>query len=84
MVLNHHLPENDFLRLITHVNFINSHIVALIILSPFGIKGFSNYISFVSDFYLDESNKFYILKNSQYLPLNCLQNLQKQKNFENK
>ena len=37
-------------------------------MSPFGIKGFSNYISFVNDFYLDESNKFYILKNSQYLP----------------
>ena len=36
-------------------------------MSPFGIKGFSNYISFVNDFYLDESNKFYILKNSQYL-----------------
>jgi len=35
-------------------------------LSPFGIKGFNNYISFVSDFYLDESNKFYILKNSEY------------------
>ena len=35
-------------------------------MSPFGIKGFNNYISFVSDFYLDESNKFYILKNSEY------------------
>ena len=36
-------------------------------MSPFGIKGFSNYISFVNSFYLNESNKFYILKNSQYL-----------------
>ena len=55
------------LKIITQVNFINSYFVALKILSPFGIKGFSNYISFVNDFYLDESNKFYILKNSQYL-----------------
>ena len=41
-------------------------------MSPFGIKGFSNYISFVNDFYLDESNKFYILKNSQYLPVKII------------
>ena len=31
-------------------------------MSPFGIKGFNNYISFVNDYYLDESNKFYIIK----------------------
>ena len=41
-------------------------------MSPFGIKGFSNYISFVNDFYLDESNKFYILKDSQYLPIKII------------
>ena len=41
-------------------------------MSPFGIKGFSNYLSFVNNFYLDESNKFYIQKNSQYLPVKII------------
>lgn len=41
-------------------------------MSPFGIKGFNNYISFVENFYLDESNKFYILKDSQYLPVKII------------
>ena len=37
-------------------------------MSPFGIKGFNKFISFVSDEYLVSSNKFYKLRNSQYIP----------------
>ena len=41
-------------------------------MSPFGIRGFNKYLSFVSDYYLDEPNTFYILKDSQYLQVDII------------
>ena len=38
-------------------------------MSPFGIKGFNKYQSYVSDSYLVSTNKFYIQKNSDYFPV---------------
>ena len=48
-------------------------------MSPFGIKGFNKYLSFVSDVYLDEPNTFYILKDSQYLPVEIIFQIYKNK-----